>query len=55
MLHGIAAPTCVFFIHESALRSAIGGHRVMEDQMMHLVLMANWRKRSYSGTNGNCL
>lgn len=44
MLHGPATPTCVFFIHESALRSAIGSHRIMEDQMMHLVLMANWRK-----------
>jgi transcriptional regulator with XRE-family HTH domain len=46
MLHGAAAPACAFFIHESALRSAIGSHCIMEDQMMHLVLMSNWRKVS---------
>ncbi|HWO68280.1 MAG TPA: helix-turn-helix transcriptional regulator [Umezawaea sp.] len=44
MLHGVSAPTCVFFIHEAALRSRIGDRQIMEDQMMHLVFMANWRK-----------
>ncbi|PRY42577.1 helix-turn-helix domain-containing protein [Umezawaea tangerina] len=44
MLHRAEAPTCVFYIHEAALRNGAGGGRVMEDQMMHLVLLSNWRK-----------
>lgn len=44
MLHRQNAPECVFYIHEAALRTLVGSHRVMEDQLMHLVLLTNWRK-----------
>jgi transcriptional regulator with XRE-family HTH domain len=44
MLHGASAPICDFIVHEAALRSVVGDRRIMEDQMMHLVLMSNWRK-----------
>jgi transcriptional regulator with XRE-family HTH domain len=43
MLRRANAPHCSFFIYEPALHTVVGSRRVMEDQMMHLVLMANWR------------
>jgi hypothetical protein len=36
-------PHCTFFIHERALRSMIGGARVMHEQIVHLVLSSNLR------------
>ncbi|WP_434448720.1 Scr1 family TA system antitoxin-like transcriptional regulator [Lentzea sp. E54] len=33
-------PQCVFFIHEYALRTAVGGNRLMEDQVLHLLFHA---------------
>jgi transcriptional regulator with XRE-family HTH domain len=44
ILHTVNAPNCVFYIHEAALRNGVGGGQVMEDQMMHLVLISGWRK-----------
>jgi hypothetical protein len=34
-------PNCTFYIHEFALRLPVGGDRVMNDQLMHLVFMAD--------------
>jgi transcriptional regulator with XRE-family HTH domain len=36
-------PRCTFFIHERALRSMIGGARVMHEQLVHVVLSSNLR------------
>ncbi|HUQ59550.1 Scr1 family TA system antitoxin-like transcriptional regulator [Lentzea sp.] len=33
-------PQCVFFIHEYALRTAVGNNRLMEDQVLHLLFHA---------------
>ncbi|MEU7480317.1 Scr1 family TA system antitoxin-like transcriptional regulator [Lentzea sp. NPDC042327] len=33
-------PHCVFFIHEYALRTVVGGNRLMEDQVLHLLFHA---------------
>lgn len=33
-------PQCVFFIHEYALRTVVGGNRLMEDQVLHLLFHA---------------
>lgn len=33
-------PQCVFFIHEYALRTVVGGNRLMEDQILHLLFHA---------------
>ncbi|MET1071411.1 MAG: helix-turn-helix transcriptional regulator [Umezawaea sp.] len=46
MLHRAEAPLCAFYIHEAALNNKVGEGWVMEDQMMHLMLMSNWRKIS---------
>ncbi len=43
LLHTRNAPNYIFYIHEAALRMVAGRRSVMEDQMMHLVLMSNWR------------
>lgn len=37
LLHGHRPPKFVFFVHENALRSIVGGMRVMHDQLLHLV------------------
>jgi transcriptional regulator with XRE-family HTH domain len=34
-------PDCTFYIHEFALRLVVGDRKVMNDQVMHLALMAN--------------
>jgi transcriptional regulator with XRE-family HTH domain len=34
-------PKCMFFVHEHALRSLIGGPRVMNEQLLHLLFMGN--------------
>jgi transcriptional regulator with XRE-family HTH domain len=34
-------PRCTFFIHERALRSTLGGARVMNEQLLHLVFSAS--------------
>lgn len=33
-------PQCVFFIHEYALKTVVGGNRLMEDQVLHLLFHA---------------
>ncbi|MCG8926838.1 Scr1 family TA system antitoxin-like transcriptional regulator [Lentzea sp. CC55] len=33
-------PRCVFFIHEYALQTVVGGNRLMEDQVLHLLFHA---------------
>ena len=33
-------PPCVFFIHEYALKTVVGGNRLMEDQVLHLLFHA---------------
>ncbi|WP_199444152.1 DUF5753 domain-containing protein [Umezawaea beigongshangensis] len=37
------SPVTEFFIHETALRTAVGGAKVMHDQMMRLAFMCDWR------------
>ncbi|MBP2339940.1 transcriptional regulator with XRE-family HTH domain [Saccharothrix coeruleofusca] len=44
VLTGPDAPDAVFYLHENALRNAIGGRRIMHDQMMRLLFMCDWRK-----------
>jgi transcriptional regulator with XRE-family HTH domain len=34
-------PKCMYFIHENALRMPIGGPRVMNEQLLHLLLIGN--------------
>jgi transcriptional regulator with XRE-family HTH domain len=34
-------PRCKYFIHERALRSVVGGPRIMYEQLLHLVLSSN--------------
>lgn len=34
-------PRCRFYVHERALRSVVGGPRIMHEQLLHLVLSAN--------------
>jgi transcriptional regulator with XRE-family HTH domain len=34
-------PNCMFFVHEHALRSPVGGPRVMNEQLMHLLFMGD--------------
>jgi transcriptional regulator with XRE-family HTH domain len=34
-------PKCMFFVHEHALRSLIGGPRVMNEQLLHLLFLGN--------------
>ncbi|WNV89807.1 helix-turn-helix transcriptional regulator [Umezawaea sp. Da 62-37] len=46
ILHLREAPGWVFYLHEAALRTMVDSGATMEDQMMHLVLMSNWRKIS---------
>jgi hypothetical protein len=36
-------PHCTYFIHERALRSQLGGRKVMQEQLLHLVLSSNLR------------
>jgi hypothetical protein len=43
VLSGSRAPESVFYIHEIALQTAIGGRQVMHDQMMQLAFMCEWR------------
>jgi hypothetical protein len=42
VLTGAHVLESVFFIHESALRTPVGGARVMHDQMMRLAFMRDW-------------
>lgn len=44
VLRGEGALTATFFIDEAALRRVVGGHRLMHDQLMHLLVMADWKK-----------
>ncbi len=46
MLRRPNAPDYVFYVYEPSLRTVVGDRRVMEDQLMHLVLTANWRNVS---------
>jgi transcriptional regulator with XRE-family HTH domain len=34
-------PKCMFFVHENALRTPIGGPRVMNEQLLHMLLLGN--------------
>jgi transcriptional regulator with XRE-family HTH domain len=34
-------PKCMFFVHEHALRSPVGGPRVMNEQLMHLLFLGD--------------
>jgi transcriptional regulator with XRE-family HTH domain len=34
-------PRCVFYIHESALRAPVGGPRVMNEQLLHLLFLGD--------------
>jgi hypothetical protein len=35
------SPKCTFFVHENALRTPIGGPRVMNEQLLHMLLLGN--------------
>jgi len=37
----------MFFVHEHALRSLIGGPRVMNEQLLHLLFMGNGRSAPF--------
>jgi transcriptional regulator with XRE-family HTH domain len=37
-------PLCMFFVHENALRSPVGGARVMGEQILHLLFLGNRRE-----------
>ena len=43
-LTGVHAPEAIFYIHETALRSVMGGNDVMHDQMMRLAFMCEWAR-----------
>ncbi|GAA3860229.1 helix-turn-helix transcriptional regulator [Saccharothrix violaceirubra] len=38
----LSSTTTTIFIHETALRTSIGGHEVMHDQLLRLVFMCGW-------------
>ncbi|HEX6344468.1 helix-turn-helix transcriptional regulator [Umezawaea sp.] len=44
VLTGERSPETTCYIHETALRSVVGGDRVMHDQMMRLVFMCGWKR-----------
>ncbi len=37
-------PQCMFFVHEHALRSPVGGPRVMNEQLLHLLFLGGRRE-----------
>jgi transcriptional regulator with XRE-family HTH domain len=41
VLTGPRPPRCLFLVHEHALRMAIGGPRVMNEQLLHMLLLGN--------------
>jgi transcriptional regulator with XRE-family HTH domain len=41
LLIGPKPPLCVFVVHENALRAPIGGPRVMNEQILHLLFLGN--------------
>jgi transcriptional regulator with XRE-family HTH domain len=41
VLTGPKPPKCMFFVHENALRMPIGGPRVMNEQLLHMLLLGN--------------
>jgi transcriptional regulator with XRE-family HTH domain len=43
MLDGPKPPRCVFYVHETALRMQVGGPRVMNEQLLHLLFLGNRR------------
>jgi hypothetical protein len=42
VLTGPRSPEVTFYIHEVAMRAAVGGNQVMHDQMMRLAFMCEW-------------
>jgi len=40
ILRPYAGPRCTFFVHEHAVRTKVGGDRVMEDQLLRLIFQA---------------
>jgi hypothetical protein len=46
ILTGNASPDCTFFIHEAALRSAVGDAQVMYEQMVRLAMCSGWPQLS---------
>lgn len=41
LLHGSNAPRCFFFMNEAALKCPVGGPRVMQEQMLHLMFLGD--------------
>lgn len=46
VLRGARAPHAVFYIEEAVLRRPIGDERIIHDQLMRLMFMADWTKVS---------